>query len=211
MALEKPDWLKNLPKNLPEIRQYINDPKNRTVVLGACGVIILLMAVLFYRTHSMKSGKETPEGLTEQERQNAKTLDFLPEKERTIDASSENGDDEKRPRDPFASAMVLKGVIVGGGGSNQAIIEINKTVFVVSPGTKIGDTWTVEDIWQDGVLLQSANKELKLNFTGRQISAVEHKESSSANDGKSQTDKNSTAGKSDKSASGNEKTQGGDR
>ncbi|MTV49384.1 hypothetical protein GJ688_10380 [Heliobacillus mobilis] len=186
MALKDMNWKKYLPKNIPknlaELRQYINDPKNRPLVLSVCGLSIALIFATVYGTAYLKT-KSAPAGLSEQERNNAKTLDFLPKTERSSNASSEEDNDEPNPRDPFIGSMILKGVIVGGGGSNQAIIELSKTIFIVSPGMKIGDSWTIEDIWADGVRLKSVNKELTLNFSGRQV--TEKKGTDETSDSKS--------------------------
>lgn len=98
----------------------------------------------------------------------AQTLTYLPETYRTVEENQPRaGLSPEQLRDPFAGAMALRGVILGGDGGDLAVIETGSTAYIVGKGEKIAGDWTVADIKSGTVLLKSDNRELQLEFSGR--------------------------------------------
>ncbi|MFZ5596490.1 MAG: hypothetical protein ACOY31_05710 [Bacillota bacterium] len=125
------------------------------LVLLIIGVVVLIKVV--FSGKQDQTAVDTGNGIQSQAGQESKYT-FLPETERKI----ENG---AGLRDPFAGALSLKGIMLGGG-KNLAIIETVNTSYVAEVGTVI-EGWTVTDIKENSVILASGDRQLKLEFNGR--------------------------------------------
>lgn len=178
------------------LKKYFNNPEKRIFIYIICGV--LLLAVLFGVFIFIKnrgSQKNVAGAITEKDKKAGQSLTFLPDTERE---KKDQGDSTISFRDPFAGAVVLKGILTGGGGKDLAIIEAGQTAFIVGLGDKVAGSWLVTGISADAVVLTAGNQELRLEFNGRQRTNVKADTAGNATGGNSNNGKpvNDKAGQS---------------
>jgi len=147
-------------------RQQINKAFQRYkiyLILGGIVLVLLIAGLLFLKLNAAPA--QTGEGNNPLNATAGTPGDsndqgfFLPQ-------TTREADDIAAMRDPF-SFMVLKGVITGGNGANQAVIEAGNNAYVVQAGSQISGTWTVIEISKSSVLLRSEEQEMTLGFNGR--------------------------------------------
>lgn len=141
--------------------------KNRLLIILLPVLIIgIAVAVILYLnpggiispgTSDFTSNGIVQTGLTGQ------AVEVLPQMERVTQSEVSLSD----VRDPFSlkeAVPVLKGITLSGEKST-AIVETDNRVYVVSVGDLIGNTWTVEEIGEAGVILErNDGKEVYLSF-----------------------------------------------
>ncbi len=134
--------------------EFFKKNKSMTVLLPLL-LIAILFLIIVYSGFLGKSKPASaipsqnnglPENLT------GHTVEILPQMQRITqpDVSAQS-----QSRDPFSSSgtvLVLKGITLSE--DNTAIIETENSVHIVSAGDIIEETWNVEEIREDGVVLK---------------------------------------------------------
>lgn len=150
-----------------KLLQFFKDKKNRPYLIGG-GVVLLVAAIsaafiinlgLLSGSGSKTNSAEKPAGAT---------TSVLPQTTRSASpASPAESQSSGFGLDPFAGPMELKGIMLGGGANDLAIIVVGDTTFVAGKDTVIADTWTVTEITAKEVILTTENEKVKLEFSGR--------------------------------------------
>lgn len=150
-----------------KILQFFKDKKNRPYII--LGGLLLLAAVIaaasLINLDSMTDAKAKAAGT--QSPAAGGTAAILPETTRTNSAADTAAQAGEKTMDPFAGPMALKGIMLGGGASDLAIIEMGDTTFVAGKNTVIANTWTVSEINSKQVILTNENEKLRLELGGR--------------------------------------------
>ncbi len=161
--------LDKLKQKISHFRTIIEKNKKIVLIISIL-VIILSAAVIIYSSSDLSN--ETEDDLKiSQNTESKDKVDFLPvqkrdnEESRTEDQDTENGDvenseeleslQEEQNFDPFAGPITLNGVIVGGKGDNAAVIDVGNSTYVVKQGDSILDYWTIKEIKEDYIILES--------------------------------------------------------
>ncbi len=163
-------------------RQQINKAFQRYkiyFILGGIVLVLLIAGLLFLKLNAApaQTGKgNNPLNVTAGTQGDSNNQGFF------LPQTTREAGDISTMRDPF-SFMVLKGVITGGNGSNQAVIEAGNNAYVVQTGSRISGTWTVIEIDSSSVLLRSEEQEMTLGFNGRvKTTDIEEKQDTPGNE-----------------------------
>ncbi|KAB2951315.1 hypothetical protein F9B85_13180 [Heliorestis acidaminivorans] len=141
------------------------DPK---VAIGIIAGFLVVVALIAFAV----TGKSGKDGSIADLQNGSTSMEVLPITVRNL----EGGDTvtavaTEGIRDPFAGAMRLKGIVVGGGGADSAIIEAGKATYIVNAGKTLPGGWKVDKITKDAVFfIAEDGKELRLEFDGRRES-----------------------------------------
>lgn len=148
---------------LSDLKKLIT--KNRIyLIIGGILLIGIVIGVLL----AINSGKPDVSGqLGQPQGSEGPSITYLPTTTRTVDQPPDSVLSLSQLRDPFADGIVLRGVIIGGAGSDLAVIETGNTAYVVSRGAVVAGDWTVAEINRSSVVLASGNSELILELGGR--------------------------------------------
>lgn len=148
--------------------------RNKFLVVSGCILVVLVAVLIFVYSNlygSNASKKEafaeakkpaTPEGTKKPEQ-----AVVLPQTEREMEDGTEAEGVMKQSGNPFAAPMKLSGILVSDNAKNRAIIEFNKTSFIVSQGDKVGEEWTVEKIDRGQVILKAEDRETVLEMSDK--------------------------------------------
>jgi Tfp pilus assembly protein PilP len=158
--------------------------RNKTLVF-ALPILLVLIVVLIIVYSNLGTDKSTVADLPDNDITNNKAIDstvsknedrpvdakveILPQKVRTEDQKNEGGNVTSQI-DPFEQPMVLSGVLVNDNGDNIAIIESEGKSFVVKEGDTVGKNWKVEEIKEDGVILNNGEKDSFIQFEDEVVS-----------------------------------------
>lgn len=194
-------WKKLNETNVDEILPYLKRNKKQALQVTGGIVAFILLIFLIRLNVNFFANKETavqPQGTTTPSKvaKEPPSSTFLPETKRVLDQKG----DEKQERDPFGGTIKLKGIMVGGGGDNLAIMEMANTAYIAGPGTELPGGMIVKEVEKSQVILESVHGKLYLKFDGR--NTIE-KPTVKNTESKAETSEKQESGKSDK-------TEGGD-
>lgn len=175
MDLNKPLSLKF---DQDKLRQFIKDKKNRTYLILAGLLLAAALAVALALNMGVLTGADDETGAAANPAA-GNTASVLPETSRTQNSSPRDpaeAQGSQRAIDPFAGPMTLKGILLGGGSSDLAIIQVGDTTYVVGKDMVLAETWTVSEINAKEVILTTQNETIRLEFSGRLTSKTKEPE-----------------------------------
>lgn len=150
------------------------------VGLIAVAAILLILASIYLinlRKSSAKPGLDQNGNLADTPP--AEIVEMLPQSKRN---SVDQDEAVWFARDPFALPLKLTGIITGGWGESMAIVESGSSADIVKVGDVISEVWTVIQITTESVILQAADREVKLQLNHRSIEEVTTEENSEGGD-----------------------------
>ncbi|MCL6638669.1 MAG: hypothetical protein K6T80_03175 [Firmicutes bacterium] len=172
------------------VKDSLQSSEKRILIYIACG--FLIVAVMMGVFVAKRNGARSAAGaVSEKDKNAAQSLTYLPDTKRD---KGGQGVADLTFREPFAGAVVLKGILTGGGGKDLAIIEAGQTSYIVGKGDRVAGNWVVASISADAVVLTSGGQELRLEFNGRQRKTVTSGDAGGAGNAKPAGDKAGTDG-----------------
>lgn len=139
--------------------------QNKFLIFGGSIVIILLVVLAsIYFSLGILGQTKTHETISLKDTEGIQQVEVLPQLQRATETASSSDPQSEKPLDPFNGPITLKGIVMNSNGNSVAVIEASGNSYVVAANDTISNTWKVESISANQVVLKYGDRDYTLTL-----------------------------------------------